>query len=148
MVAIQGMDELITNIRRLENLPQRTVTASAKKGFKIAFQQAKRDAPIDTGTLRKGIVQVGERARSRGKKVYQATFDKSMNNVFQRPYAGGQKRAYYPASQEYGWTARGVVHMGLNFMRNSLRDNDRQIEQTIVSEMNSIVTRTLRGGRP
>ena len=58
-----------------------------------------------------------------------------MNDVFVKTTKDG-KRYYYPASQEYGFiTKDGGYVPGFHFLRDSIDDNKRQIEKTVVDEL-------------
>ena len=133
---IEGMRELERSLKRLGKVPQKHVTSSAKKGMNIALKNAKANAPYDTGSLKKGIILAGEKAKAKGKKVYRIVFDRAMNDVFQKKNAEGKVTGYYPVSQEYGFFARdGRYIPGFRFIRDSLTDNVSKIEKTIVGEM-------------
>lgn len=130
---IEGMKELEKAIKKLGDLPQKCVTKAARKGATVALKAARNKAPIDSGDLRKGIVLKGERLTVRGKKVYQVTFDRKMNDIFVKMSADGTKRYYYPASMEYGFiTVDGGYVPGYRFMKESMESNARQIEKTTV----------------
>lgn len=133
---IEGMKELEKSLRKLGKVPQKHVTASAKKGMNISLKDSRANAPYDTGMLKKGIVLKGERSRSKGKKVYRVVFDRAMNDVFQKKNKEGKVTGYYPVSQEYGYFAKNGRYIpGYRFIRDSLTDNVSKIESTIVSEM-------------
>lgn len=133
---LEGMPKLQKDLETLGKVPQKHVTASAKKGMNIAHKQAKADAPYDLGNLKRGILMKGERSRTKGKKVYRIVFDRAMNHIFQKPNKEGKITGYYPVSQEYGFfTRNGRYIPGFRFITNSLNDNARSIEKTIVSEM-------------
>lgn len=133
---IEGMKQLEKSIKKLGEVPQKHVTASARKGMNIVLKDAKANAPYDTGMLKKGIVLKGERSRSKGKKVYRVVFDRAMNDVFQKKNKEGKITGYYPVSQEYGFFAKNGRYIpGYRFIHNSLTDNVRKIEKTIVGEM-------------
>ena len=71
----------------------------------------------------------------KGKKVYDLWPDPSYNDVFVKTSKAG-KRAYYPASIEYGFkTKSGGYVAGFKFLHDSLTDNKSQIENTIVSTL-------------
>lgn len=150
---IEGMKELQKSLKKIGQVPQKHVTASARKGMNISLKQSKANAPYDTGALKKGIVLKGERSSSKGKKVYRIVFDRAMNDIFQkkrvhaktivsgkrkktRTMAAGTVSGYYPVSQEYGYFARNGRYIpGFRFVRDSLTDNVSKIEKTIVAEM-------------
>lgn len=130
---IVGMKELERTIRELGKLPQRCVTKAARNGAKIAEKDAKANAPVDTGNLKRGIVLKPEKSRVKGKKVFQVTFNRAMNDMFVKISKDG-KRAYYPASQEYGFFARNGRYIpGYRFLRKSIDKNENAIEDAIVN---------------
>jgi len=132
---IEGMKELERTIRKLGKLPQKCVTPAAKKGARIALKAARANAPWETGELSNGIVLKGERARKKGKKVYQVTLDPAKNDIFVKTTKDG-KRYYYPASMEYGFITRdGGYSPGFHYLRDALMDNKTAIERTVVDEL-------------
>ncbi len=132
---IEGMKELERTIRKLGQLPQKCVTPAARKGATIALKAAKAKAPFLTGALEEGIILKGEKARKKGKKVYQVTMNPAMNDIFVKTTKDG-KRYYYPASMEYGFITRdGGYVPGFHYLRDSLVDNKAAIERTVVDEL-------------
>ena len=132
---IEGMEELEKTIRKLGKLPQKCVTPAARKGARIALKAARANAPWETGELSNGIVLKGERARKKGKKVYQVTLDPAKNDIFVKTTKDG-KRYYYPASMEYGFITRdGGYSPGFHYLRDALVDNKAAIERTVVDEL-------------
>ncbi len=143
-IKIEGMEKLLKDLKRLEKVPQKHVTAAAKKGMTIALKQARADAPEETGALKRGIILYGEKSRRRrAKKVYRVVFDSRMNYAFQKPVQDpgsrggkGQNPAYYPISQEYGYFAgKGNYIPGYRFISDALPENARGIERTIIKVM-------------
>ncbi len=129
---IEGLKELERTIKKLGQLPQKCVTKAARQGANVALRTARLNAPIDSGDLRKGIVLKGEKSRIRGRKVFQVTFDSKMNDVFVKESNDG-KRAYYPASQEFGFiTKSGRYVPGYRFMRHSIEGNEKAIEKRTI----------------
>lgn len=145
---VEGMKELERSLKKLGKVPQKHVTASAKKGMNISFKDSRANAPYDTGMLKKGIVLKGERSRSKGKKVYRVVFDRAYNDVFQKKNKEGKVTGYYPVSQEYGFFAKNGRYIpGYRFISDSLVENTSKIEKTIVSEMKKkIDTEIARAG--
>ena len=133
---IEGMEQLIKDLKKLGSVPQKHVTSSARKAMNISLKDARSKAPPDTGLLQKGMKLKGERSMFKCKKVYQVVFDERMNDVFQKKNAQGQITGYYPVSQEYGFFARNGSYIpGYRFVSDSLTDNVGQIEKTIVTDM-------------
>lgn len=132
---VEGMKELEKTIRKLGQLPQKTVTPAAKKGATIALKSARGKAPWRFGDLANGIILKGEKLRKRGKKVYDVMMDPAKNDIFVKTTKDG-KRYYYPASMEYGFITRdGGYVPGYHFLRDSLVDNKAEIERTVVQEL-------------
>lgn len=133
---VEGVKEVENLLRKLGKVPQKHVTASARKGMNIAFKASKATVPVDTGQLKKGLKLVGEKARKKGKKVYQVTFNREMNDVFQKRNKAGEINGYYPASMEYGFFAvNGRYIPGYHFLKKSMERDAGKIERTIMSEM-------------
>jgi hypothetical protein len=117
---IEGMKKLQKDLQKLGQIPQKHVTASAKKGMNTVLKDARANAPYDTGELKKGIILKGEQTRTKGKKAYQVIFDPAKNDVFQKKNAAGEVTGYYPVSQEYGFFARnGRFIPGYRFIHDS-----------------------------
>lgn len=133
---IEGMDEAIKMIKDVGELPQKCVTKAAKKGIQIAKKDAKGGGWIDqTGYLRKAIKERAEKTKIKGKKVYDLWPDPKFNDVFVKTSKKG-KRAYYPASIEYGFkTKSGGYVPGFKFLHNALTGNKGQIERVIVQTL-------------
>ena len=120
MKEVEGFEEFVracTNIAgRLEG-PQ--LNRAVKKGAVIAQRAIRAQAPADTGALREGLILVKEKAKVRGKSVYQVVPDPGKNADFQKPIKNPirskSRYAYYPASQEFGYFTRrpggGMVYV-------------------------------------
>lgn len=129
---IDGMKNLVNTIRRLGDLPQKCVTKAARAGANIALKDARRNAPVLTGELKRGLKLKGERRRVKGKKVYQVTFDAAKSDLFVKETKAG-KRYYYPSSQEYGYRTRnGGWIPGYRYLSKSIDDNRSQISKKVV----------------
>lgn len=133
---VEGLDEAIEMFRKAGELPQKCVNKAAKKGIQIAKKSAKNGAWVDqTGYLRKAIKEKAEKTKTKGKKVYDLWPDPSYNDVFVKTSKVG-KRAYYPASIEYGFRTKGGGYVpGVKFLHNALTDNKSQIENVIVKTL-------------
>ncbi|HZG83834.1 HK97-gp10 family putative phage morphogenesis protein [Paenibacillus sp.] len=138
------MRELESSIKRLGKVPQSAVTKAARQGMNIALKAAREKAPVDTGDLKGGIIIKAERKTVTGKKVYDVMMDPKKNPLFVKMSADGQKRYYYPASQEYGFmNVDGGYTPGYRFLRNALTENAEAIEQKIVGVMGKEIDKAL-----
>jgi len=143
---ITGMKELERAFRELGKVPQTTATKSARAGASIALKAAKANAPEDTGELKRGIILKRERRTKLGKAVYDVMMDPAMNDVFVKISKDG-KRAYYPASQEYGFlTVDGGYVPGYHFLRRAITEHDAEIERKILDATAQEVEKALRKG--
>ena len=139
------MRNLQRSLKKLGQVPQKHVTASARKGMNIVLKEARVKAPYDTGALKKGMKLQGERSRYKGKKVYKIIFDPAMNHIFQKKNQAGEIVAYYPVSQEYGYfTKNGKYIPGFRFIHGSLEDNAEKMEKTIVTTMKQKIDTEIR----
>lgn len=142
---IQGMRELQRLMRRLGAVPQKVANKAARSGAAIARKAAKSNAPVDTGELKKGLIMKAERRVKRGKKVYGIMMDPKKNDLFVK-VSKSNKRSYYPASQEYGWTTNGKYTPGYRYLRHALENNTRKIEQKVIETAGKEIDKILRGG--
>lgn len=142
------MAGLQRDLKKLGKVPQKHVTASARKGMNIVLKDAKATAPYDTGALKKGMKLQGERSRYKGKKVYKIIFDPAMNDVFQKKNKQGEVTGYYPISQEYGFFAKNGRYIpGYRFLHNSLANNAQRMEKTIIANMKQKIDAEIRKAR-
>lgn len=133
---VEGMEKLQKDLEKLGQVPQKHVTSSSRKGMNIVLKESRANAPYLEGYLEKGMKLKGERSRHKGKKVYQVVFDSGMNHIFQKPNKEGKITGYYPVSQEYGFFAKNGRYIpGYRFVHDSLGHNTKNVEKTIVSEM-------------
>lgn len=140
---VDGMEELKRSIRRLENVPQKHVTASARKGMNIVLKDAKAHAPVDEGNMKKALHLKGEKSRYKSKKVYQVDWGNlsgQYNDIFQKyvknPVHLKQHIAYYPSSQEYGYFLRNGQYMpGLGFVHMALNNNAPTVRKVMITTM-------------
>ena len=133
---IEGMDKLKRDLEKLGNVPQKHVTAAARKGMNIVLRDAKANAPYDTGMLKSGIISVGEKSDVKGKKVYRLVYDRKLNDVFQKKNKAGKVTGYYPISQEYGWFAKNGRYIpGYRFIHGAFAEKSEEMGKTIVDTM-------------
>lgn len=135
---MDGFDRLQSLIDELGKVPQAVATKAAKQGANLLLSEVKQKAPYHTGLLEEALISVGEKAKSKGKKAYEITFDRQLsgdgkNGLVKISDITGN-RAYYPNSQEYGWTIHGHKGLyGLHYMRNTAQNESDTVEQKIIS---------------
>lgn len=138
-----------SDLRRLEQtmkqmgkVPQKCVTKAARKGGNALIRAVRRNAPVDTGALKKGLKLKGEKHRKKGKKAYQVTFSADDNDVFQKKNADGEITGYYPVSQEYGFFAKNGRYIpGYRYMRNAAEDNEAEINGVMLDTLDKELER-------
>jgi len=144
---MKGLEKMVKALDKMGKSPQKAVTKAASKAFTPVKREIRRLTPVgDTQYLRKSIIRKAEKSGVIGKKVYEATFDPALNDVLQKPIkhpgaAGGKyPKAYYPASQEYGFITRskggGYSYVpGLHFMREGADNTEVQAKAIMVDTL-------------
>lgn len=144
-----GIEVMIRALNKIEVSPQKAVNKATSKANLLVKRSIKSQVPQKTGTLKKNIVTKTERSRGvKGKKVRQVTFKggAEANAVLQKPIkepgklGGKNPKAYYPASQEYGFLARapggGIQYIeGRYFMRDAATQVEPQAKKLMIEVM-------------
>ena len=143
----RDVEKLVRTLDRMEKSPQKAVTKAASKGMTVIRRSVRGLVPVgETGNLKRSLVRKAERSRKKGKKAYDLSFDKGMNDVLQKPVknpgeAGSKStlhgHAYYPASMEYGFLTRskggGLSYVpGYEFMRTGTEAAGPEARQVII----------------
>ncbi len=152
----RDIKKMIKMLNRAGLSPQKAVNRGTSKGAQILKRATKSEAPVRTGTLKRNIVIKAERSRLKGKKVRQVTMKggDEANAQLQKPIqnpgilGGKSKKAYYPASMEYGFLARapegGTQYRvpGRYFMRGAADRTSEQVKsvttETVMQELEKI----------
>lgn len=157
LTASPSIDQIIRMFEQLNAVPTTTVTKAAKAGGQVLLQKTKEYAPEDTGELKASMFTALEKGTTPGKRFYFVTFRESMNHILVKMY-GKRKvgantlRAYYPASQEWGWPGAGVsdpmvpYHPGYHYLRRAADENSTMINDTMLETLGQAIDRVLRGG--
>ena len=145
---LKGIEKMVKALNKVNKSPQKAVTRAASKAATLVKRAVRQGTvPVGkTGNLKRAITRKAEKTRARGKKVYEITFDKKYNDVLQKPIknpgaAGGKNpKAYYPASQEYGFLTRskggGIEYVpGLHFMRQGAENAEAQAKQVMIETL-------------
>ncbi len=128
--------------------PQKALNKGTSKAAIIVKRSVKGVVPVKTGTLKRNIVTKTERSRLRGKKVRETTFrgGDEANAQLQKPIknpgilGGSSPKAYYPASQEYGFLARapggGVQYIpGKRYMKQGAETASEPAKKAMIETM-------------
>ena len=77
-IRVEGLRDLIRDIKKLENMPQKQITKGVRRGTNVILREAKAIASKrrKTGKMAKKLTLKPERSRKRGKKVMQVTYQK------------------------------------------------------------------------
>ncbi|HJF31551.1 MAG TPA: HK97 gp10 family phage protein, partial [Sporosarcina psychrophila] len=78
---IEGIEDIKKGMYKLQKIPQKHVTSSARKGMNVVLKDARASAPVDEGYLKQGMKLKGERSAAKAKKVYQVVFDDRYNHI-------------------------------------------------------------------
>jgi hypothetical protein len=148
---VSGQRELKRKLNALgKNFPKGKIRKAANKAVNLPLKQARKNAPKDTGALRKGIIKVEEKAWKARKKlkkaVFQIYFDNAKNSIFQKPLnpetqgsRGGQTRiphAYYPVSMEYGFHVEvGKRSPGKHFISRAIEQTQSQTTKVLIDDL-------------
>lgn len=139
-----GLRELQRDLKKLGNMPQTAVNRAAKSSATIAFKDAKRRAPVDIGNLKQGIIIKREKKQRVGKQVYFIGPGRAYNRFFRKLYADGAKEAYYPASQEWGFTVHGHYTPGYRYLKNAIDHNADAMEGEVAKVFRQEIDKALR----
>lgn len=138
------MSRLKRDFQALGKLPNGAASKAARVGAKIALTEAKARAPQDLGYLKRALGLKGEKARKRGKKVFQVALNPSFNDVFVKVSKAG-KRSYYPASQERGWFAvNGRYIPGFHYLRKGIDQRKGEIKKAVLQKLADEFDKALR----
>jgi HK97 gp10 family phage protein len=130
---ITGIDELIANLKLIENLPQTMVTKAAKQGANIALKNAKSNLQPVKGTflgrqgkteqhqggdLKNALKLKAERSPKKGRQVYQIT------------------TTWYAHFKDLYFTTRnGEKIEGSHFLKNALSEHYDEIVTSVVEQL-------------
>ncbi|MCA0754908.1 HK97 gp10 family phage protein [Paenibacillus sp. N4] len=143
---IIGLRELKQMIKDLDKKGLRKVANKAgRAGAKIPFKAAKTNAPEDTGDLKGALVMRAEKSRKRGKKIYTIGINPAKIDHFVRISKEG-KRAFYPASQEYGFRVGESGYIpGYHYLEKAINNNTTAIEREVVDVAATEIDKIMRG---
>ncbi|WEG14003.1 HK97 gp10 family phage protein [Pullulanibacillus sp. KACC 23026] len=151
---IEGLDQLINMTNQLGQVPRKVARAAARAGGQADLVAVRNAAPVgSTGNLKASLTKKEERgsASNRGKSVFDIRFNPAFNislvkNVINPGKYGGQNsRAYYPASQEYGFLhsgPRGFVP-GYNFMKKASDEDSEAVKKAMIDKAISAIDKIL-----
>jgi hypothetical protein len=168
-IQIEGLDDLIADIRQLENFPTTEIERSALKGANIMKEAMNRTAPVGkTGKLRGSFVALKGKPRRRNREAvgfYDIRVNPHMKDIFggkiDNPgkFGGTRIKYYYPSAVEFGHksgdrlTKRGNKRKGKagnfvpgkHYMRKTASAEAQAVMQTITNDLAQKVDRILRG---
>ena len=85
MKEVEGFEDFVRACNSLaKDLEGPELTRAVKQGARLVQRAIRSAAPVDRGELRDGLVLVKEKARSKGKVVYQVTPTREKNPIFQK----------------------------------------------------------------
>lgn len=154
-VKVEGLKELMRDIRQLEEMPQKQITKGVRTGTKVILKEAKAIAKTrrDSGKMWKKLTLKAEKTKRKGKKVIQVTYPKTERFQEAVKITKDGKRYYYPASQNFGFKTRRVKNgkdrvEGLKFFQRSMQNKGPEAAKVIVQEIGKEIEKMLsEGGR-
>jgi hypothetical protein len=146
---IVGLKELEAQFARISNFPRKEMTKAAKSGMAGPLKDARTAAPVGkTGMLKRSIRSQRETPNKRNKAVYRLVFSSKFSDYLVKEssgaYGGTPPRAYYPASQEYGFKIKNGFVQGRFFMENAMRRNESRSIQKVTSSLNKSIDDLLK----
>jgi hypothetical protein len=140
-------------VKKLGSIPKSALNAATKKQA-VKLKKAIKDSPLmPKGTegsrvsdisdaivpastkLEKGLKIAREKKSKRGKSVQQIRFAEEKSFIFVRLYDQKRKRAYYPASMEYGFKRNGIkVFQGKYFLRKTAEEKSYELKKSFIDE--------------
>jgi HK97 gp10 family phage protein len=149
----KGITVMIKALNKVNKSPQKAVNKATSKANLIVKRTVKGKVPVGPpphgGTLKRNIVTKAEKNHGvKGKKVREVTFKggAEANAQLQKPIrnpgalGGKNPKAYYPASQEYGFLARapggGTQYVeGRHFMLQGAEQASPTAKKTMIDVM-------------
>lgn len=133
-------DELNKALDNLQASAYRVAAKAAAGSAEQLLAAVRAAAPVKTGTLRNALVLHPERSRQKGKQVYDVVPTARANAVLQKqvlnPSEGRRKVAYYPASQEYGFSTKNDKKIpGKHYMGGTLAAGSEAYRKQILAEI-------------
>lgn len=124
-IEIQGIREILAKNKELnEKLDRQTKRKISMEAGNLVSDMKKR-VPIKEGILRDSIKAKIWKDETGVIGIVAGPKDRSEFRV------GKDKKSYYPASQEYGWTAKGRHYTGHPFIRPAFQYNKHKIKNKI-----------------
>ena len=167
MSGLKDFDDLARSFDNVaKQIPETNLPKAVRQGAKLVQGAIKSAAPKDKDTLRSGLILKKERSRNVTKIVYDVIPDPKLNSVFQKPIdfpvRSKTSKAYYPASQEYGFFTRRsdggmTYHLsngetmeldrvpGKYYMRSGAETTGNSAKKQIVSSILNDITKELSG---
>lgn len=149
---IEGLDQLTRMVNELGQVPRKVARAAARAGGQADLVAVRNAAPVgSTGNLKAGLIKAEEKsAFNGGKAVFDIRFNKTFNislvKTVKNPgkYGGKSERAYYPASQEYGFkTANKGYVPGYHFMKDTSDENSEAVKKAMVDKATAAIDKVL-----
>ena len=76
-VAIEGADKIVKKLKEMDDAAGDVLMKAAMEGGKIVLEEAKRNCPVDTGTLRESLKLTKDK-QTKKKATVKIDFDKSL----------------------------------------------------------------------
>lgn len=149
-IRVEGLNKLMKDIKKLENMPQKQITKGVRRGANVILHEARARASKRrvTGKMSKKLTLKSERSKKRGKKVMQVTYQKVDKFPEAVKITKDGTRYYYPSSQNFGFKTRDGRKKvdGLHFLEGAMQTKGNQAAKVIVDEIGKEIEKSLSEG--
>lgn len=118
-VAIEGADKIVKKLKAMDDAAGDVLMKAAMEGGQIVLEEAKRNCPVDTGTLRNSLKLTKDK-QTKTKATVKIDFDKSLK---------------YGTNVELGTK----YHPAQPFLRGSVDENQNEINVEITGTVSDAV---------
>ena len=118
-VAIEGADKIVKKLKEMDDAAGDVLMKAAMEGGQIVLEEAKRNCPVDTGTLRNSLKLTKDK-QTKTKATVKIDFDKSLK---------------YGTHVELGTK----YHPAQPFLRGSVDENQNEINVEITDTVSDAV---------
>lgn len=137
------VDGVLGALSQLENFPKAGLKRVMRQAANVIKDEVRDIAPYETGMLANAIMLKEEKSRTPYKTSFRVTL--RSDPAFVKLSKDG-KRAFYPASQEYGWTLRnGEQEPGKHYFKYGGDLTSEEVKQMIVDEFDKVIDGVMNG---
>lgn len=137
------VEGVLGGLAELEKFPKAGLRRVMRQAANVIKNEVRDIAPYETGMLANAIILKEEKSKTPYKSSFRVTLRSDPSFV---KISKDGKRAFYPASQEYGWTLRnGQQEPGKHYMRYGGDLTSEEVKQMIVDEFDKVIDGVMNG---